>query len=325
LSEFWRERRVLLTGGGGFLGRVIRERLEREQPAEILAPRKGEIDLRDAAAVRAYLAARKPDLVIHAAAVVGGIGANRLHPGQFFYENAIMGIQLIEESRRAGIGKFVCIGTVCAYPKFAPIPFREDDLWNGFPEETNAPYGIAKKALLVQLQAYRDEYGCNGIFLLPVNLYGPGDNFDLTTSHVIPAMIRKFCEGRQRRASEVVLWGDGTPTREFIYVEDAADGIVTAAEKYEGREPVNIGSGEEVSIRHLAETIAERTGFQGTIAWDAEKPNGQPRRRLDVSRARECFGFRARVPLAEGLQRTIDWWEEASARSSRGVSPAERA
>jgi GDP-L-fucose synthase len=325
VNGFWPGRRVLLTGGGGFLGRVIRERLERERPAEILAPRREELDLRDAAAVRAFLAARKPDLIVHAAAVVGGIGANGLHPGRFFYENAIMGIQLIEEARRAGVAKFVCLGTVCAYPKFAPIPFREDDLWNGYPEETNAPYGIAKKALLVQLQAYRDEYGLNGIFLLPVNLYGPGDNFDLASSHVIPAMIRKFSEGRDRGKSEVVLWGDGSPTREFLYVDDAAEGIVAAAAGYDEREPVNLGSGQEVSIGELAETIAERTRFRGRIVWDSTKPNGQPRRRLDVSRAEERFGFRARTPLAVGLERTIDWFEAQASGRRRDGELAEHA
>ena len=309
MSEFWRSRRVLLTGGGGFLGTFIRKRLEREAPAAVLAPRKSELDLRDGGAIRAYLAAQKPDLIIHGAAVVGGIGANRLHPGSFFYENAIMGIQLIEEARRAGVAKFVCLGTICAYPKFAPIPFHEEDLWNGYPEETNAPYGIAKKALLVQLQAYRQEYGFNGIFLLPVNLYGPGDNFDLQSSHVIPAMIRKFVEARNRNEREVVLWGDGSATREFLYVEDAADGIVTAAEKYDGSEPVNLGRGEEIFIRDLAQTVAEKTGFQGTIVWDTTKPNGQPRRMLDVSRAREWFGFRANTSLADGLAKTIEWYE----------------
>jgi GDP-L-fucose synthase len=312
VNGFWQPRRVLLTGGGGFLGSFIRERLERERPAEIFAPRKNELDLRNAVAIREYLARHKPDLVIHAAAVVGGIGANRLHPGSFFYENAIMGIQLIEEARCAGVAKFVCLGTICAYPKFSPIPFREDDLWNGYPEETNAPYGIAKKALLVQLQAYRQEYGFNGIFLLPVNLYGPRDNFDLTSSHVIPAMIRKFVEARNRGEDEVVLWGDGTPTREFLFVEDAAEGIVAAAEKYEEGDPVNLGRGEEISIRDLAAIIAGRAGFRGTIRWDTTKPNGQPRRMLDVSRARERFGFQASTPFDAGLATTIQWFEAQS-------------
>ena len=309
MNEFWPARRVLLTGGGGFLGSFLRERLARERPAALLAPRKRELDLRDGQAIRAYLAAEKPDLIIHAAAVVGGIGANRMHPGSFFYENAIMGIQLIEEARRAGVGKFVCLGTICAYPKFTPVPFSEEDLWNGYPEETNAPYGIAKKALLVQLQAYREEYGFNGIFLLPVNLYGPRDNFDLETSHVIPAMIRKFIEARDRGDGEVVLWGDGSPTREFLYVEDAAEGIVLAAERYEGAEPVNVGSGHEIRISDLAGVIAGTVGYAGRIVWDATKPSGQPRRLLDVSRAERGFGFRAATSLEEGLARTIRWYE----------------
>jgi GDP-L-fucose synthase len=318
VNRFWSGRRVLLTGGGGFLGSFIRERLEREGPAEILAPRKNDLDLRDAAAVRAYLAERKPDLVIHAAAVVGGIGANRIHPGSFFYENAVMGIHLIEEARRAGVGKFVCLGTICAYPKFAPVPFREDDLWNGYPEETNAPYGIAKKALLVQLQAYRQEYGFDGIFLLPVNLYGPRDNFDLESSHVIPAMIRKFIEAKERGEAKVMLWGDGSPTREFLYVEDAAEAIVLAAERYDGAEPVNLGSGEEISIRDLAETIRALTGYEGMIEWDSTKPNGQPRRKLDVSRAAREFGFTARTPFAGGLAKTIEWFGKRRAAGTSG-------
>jgi GDP-L-fucose synthase len=308
-NGFWPARRVLLTGGGGFLGGFLRERLERERPAALLAPRKRELDLRDGQAIRAYLAAERPDLIIHAAAVVGGIGANRMHPGSFFYENAIMGIQLIEEARRAGVSKFVCLGTICAYPKFTPVPFSEEDLWNGYPEETNAPYGIAKKALLVQLQAYREEYGFNGIFLLPVNLYGPRDNFDLQTSHVIPAMIRKFVEARDRGDGEVVLWGDGSPTREFLYVEDAAEGIVLATERYEGAEPVNVGSGHEIRISDLAGVIAGAVGYAGRIVWDTTKPSGQPRRLLDVSRAERGFGFRAATSLEEGLARTIAWYE----------------
>jgi GDP-L-fucose synthase len=306
--SFWSDRRVLLTGGGGFLGGFLRARIERENPAVLFAPRASELNLLDPVTVRHWLSEHQPNLVIHAAAVVGGIGANREHPGRFFYENAVMGIHLIEEARLAGVEKFVCIGTVCAYPKFAPTPFREDDLWNGFPEETNAPYGIAKKALLVQLQAYRQEYGMNGIFLLPVNLYGPRDNFDLQTSHVIPAMIRKFVEAKEKGEPEVVLWGDGTPTREFLYVQDAANGIVAATERYDGHEPVNLGRGEEVSIRTLAETIARHTGYGGRVVWDSSQPNGQPRRMLEVSRAMEYFGFRALTSLEEGLQNTIAWY-----------------
>ncbi len=307
---FWMARRVLVTGGGGFLGRALVETLRRRGAGEILAPRAAELDLRERDAVRSFLAREKPDLVVHAAAVVGGIGANRAHPGRFFYENAIMGIQLIEEARIAGVGKFVCLGTICAYPKFAPVPFREDAIWDGYPEETNAPYGLAKKMLLVQLQAYRQEYGFDGIYLLPVNLYGPRDNVDLETSHVIPAMIRKFLEARAGGAGEVVLWGDGSPTREFLYVDDAAEGIAAAAEAYDGGDPVNLGSGEEIAIRDLARLVAQATGFTGAIRWDASKPNGQPRRRLDVSRAERLFGWKARTSLAEGLAATVRWFRE---------------
>ncbi|HEX2121172.1 MAG TPA: GDP-L-fucose synthase [Thermoanaerobaculia bacterium] len=311
MSEFWKSRRVFITGGGGFLGGFLRARLEREQPAEILAPRAAELDLREPQAVRDYLARHRPNLIVHAAAVVGGIGANRMHPGRFFYENAVMGIHLIEEARKAGVEKFVCLGTICAYPKFTPVPFREEELWNGYPEETNAPYGIAKKALLVQLQAYRQEYGFNGVFLLPVNLYGPRDNFDLETSHVIPAMIRKFVEANEAGETSVTLWGDGSPTREFLYVEDAAEGIVGAAERYDGAEPVNLGRGEEVSIRELATAIAQKTGFRGEIVWDTTKPNGQPRRMLDVTRAAQLFGFRAATSMDDGIGRTIEWYRES--------------
>jgi GDP-L-fucose synthase len=306
--SFWSGRRILVTGGGGFLGRSLVEALGRRGPRALLTPRSAQLDLRERDAVRAYLAHEKPDLIVHLAAVVGGIGANRAHPGLFFYENAIMGIQLIEEARRAGVGKLVCLGTICAYPKFTPVPFREDDLWSGYPEETNAPYGLAKKMLLVQLQAYREEYGFPGIYLLPVNLYGPGDHFDLEKSHVIPAMIRKFLEARESGAREVILWGNGSPTREFLYVEDAAEGILAAAERYDGAAPVNLGSGEEIAIRDLASLVARETGFGGGIRWDASKPNGQPRRKLDVTRAEQLFGWHSSVPLTEGLRRTIDWY-----------------
>jgi len=309
MSAFWPDCRVLLTGGNGFLGSVVRERIASRNPEALFTPRRDELDLRDVPAVRAWLQENRPNLVIHAAGVVGGIGANRKHPGLYFYENAVMGIHLIEEARLAGVEKFVCLGTVCAYPKFAPVPFREDDLWNGYPEETNAPYGIAKKALLVQLQAYRDEYGFNGVFLLPVNLYGPGDNFDLESSHVIPAMIRKFLEARDRGDATVTLWGDGSPTREFLYVDDAAEGIVIAAEKYDKGDPVNLGSGEEISIRDLARTIAETIGFRGEIVWDTTRANGQPRRKLEVSRAAIEFGFHARTSMKEGMAKTIAWYE----------------
>jgi len=311
MSDFWRDQRVLLTGGNGFLGSFVREALQRRGPREILTPRASELDLRDPLAVREWLRAKKPSLVIHAAAVVGGIGANQREPGRFFYENAVMGIHLIEESRLAAVAKFVCLGTICSYPKFAPIPFREDDLWNGYPEETNAPYGIAKKALLVQLQSYRDQYGFDGIFLMPVNLYGPRDNFDLESSHVIPAMIRKFVEAKERGLRQVVLWGDGSPTREFLYVEDAAECIVLAAESYESREPMNIGTGTDISIRDLAETIRRHTGFEGEIVWDTTRPNGQPRRRLDVTRAKHEIGFTAPTSFEEGLRKTVEWFRNA--------------
>lgn len=306
--SFWSGKRVLLTGGGGFLGSHLRERLEACQPAALFAPRAAELDLRDGQAITRYLLTNRPNLVIHGAAVVGGIGANRLHPGRFFYENALMGIQLIEESRLAGVEKFVCLGTVCAYPKFAAIPFREDEIWEGYPEETNAPYGLAKKMLLVQLQAYRQEYGFNGIYLLPANLYGPRDNFDLESGHVIPAMIRKFIEAVDRGVEVVTLWGDGTPTREFLFVSDAVDGVLAAAERYDDAEPVNLGTGNMVTIAELAETIARLSGFHGSIHWDTSLPGGQPKRQIDATRARERFGFAARVQLEEGLRQTIDWY-----------------
>jgi len=309
MANFWSDRRILLTGGGGFLGGRLAAELQQRNPAALFAPRASELDLREVSAVRAYLGENRPNLVIHAAAVVGGIGANYLHPGRFFYDNAVMGLHLIEESRVAGVGKFVCLGTVCAYPKHTPVPFREEDLWNGYPEETNAPYGLAKKMLLVQLQSYRQEYGFNGIFLLPVNLYGPRDNFDLETSHVIPAMIHKFIEARDRDEPTVTLWGDGSPTREFLYVEDAAKAVVMAAETYDKGDPVNVGSGEEISIRDLARTIAENVGFRGEIVWDVTKPNGQPRRKVDVSRAAAEFGFRATTSMKEGMAKTIAWYE----------------
>jgi len=309
---FWTGRRVLVTGGGGFLGQALVETLRAHGASDVLAPRAAALDLRERDAVREYLARERPAVLVHAAAVVGGIGANRAHPGRFFYENALMGIQIVEEARRAGVAKLVCLGTICAYPRLTPVPFREEDLWNGYPEETNAPYGLAKKMLLVQLQAYRREYGFDGIYLLPVNLYGPRDNFDLETSHVIPAMIRKFIEAKAAGEKEVVLWGDGSPTREFLYVDDAAEGIVAAAESYDGAEPVNIGSGEEISIRDLASLVGRETGYEGAVRWDAGRPNGQPRRKLDVSRAEKLFGWRAKTTLAEGLRKTIRWYRSAA-------------
>ena len=307
-------KRILVTGGAGFLGHHLIARLEKAGCHNIFAPRHSEYDLTSLDAVERMFDVHQPEIVIHLAAAVGGIGANRANPGRFFYENAIMGIQLIEVARRRGIEKTVVLGTICAYPKFTPVPFREDDLWNGYPEETNAPYGLAKKVLLVQCQAYREQYGMNAIFLLPVNLYGPRDNFDLHSSHVIPALIRKCVEAVEAGDQEIVLWGDGSPTREFLYVEDAAEGILLATEKYDGSDPVNLGSGMEISIRDLANTIAEMTGFEGRIVWDANQPNGQPRRRLDVSRAEREFGFRAATPFDVGLRKTIDWYL-SSARS----------
>ncbi len=315
--SFWERRRVLVTGGGGFFGRRLVRRLESERAAAVVAPRSSDYDLRDAAAIDRCLTDARPDVVVHAAASVGGIGANRSHPGKFFYDNAVMGIQLIEAARRFGVAKFVCLGTVCAYPGETPVPFREDDLWNGYPEPTNAPYGLAKKMLLVQLQAYRAEYGFAGIYLIPVNLYGPGDNFDPETSHVIPAMIRRLAEAAERHLPEVVLWGDGSPTREFLHVDDAAEAVVLAAERYDAPEPVNVGSGAEISIRDLAGTIARLTGFAGKIAWDPSKPNGQMRRRLDTSRARAAFGFAAKIPLDEGLAQTVAWWRDQGRAAGR--------
>jgi len=318
---WWTGKRVLVTGGAGFLGRQVVERISAGGASEVFVPRSVEFDLTRREEAERCLAAARPDVVIHAAAKVGGIGANRLHPGTFFRDNALMGIHLIEACRllppSRRVSKFVCLGTICAYPKFAPVPFREEDLWDGYPEETNAPYGIAKKALLVMLQGYRQEFGFAGIFLLPVNLYGPWDNFDLESSHVIPAMIRKFVEARRRGERSVTLWGDGSPTREFLYVEDAAEGILAAAERYDGEEPVNLGSGEEISIADLAGTVRRATGFTGDIVWDTTKPNGQPRRKLDVSRARDRFGWQATTPMAEGLRKTIDWY-----LTRRGVGSA---
>ena len=302
--------RILVTGGNGFLGRNVVAALQRHGAKSIFTPRSSEYDLRDRAAIRDCLETLQPDVVVHLAAVVGGIGANRAHPGSFLYENAIMGLELMEQSRQHDVQKFVQIGTVCSYPKFTPVPFREETLWDGYPEETNAPYGIAKKMLLVQGQAYRDEYGFNAVHLIPVNLYGPGDNFDPESSHVIPALIRKFEEARDRGEDEVVAWGTGSASREFLYVEDAAEGIALATERYDGSEPVNLGAGREITIRDLTETIGRLCGFQGTVRWDTTQPDGQPRRMLDTSRAQDYFGFTAQTSFEDGLKRTIEWWTE---------------
>ena len=306
--RFWSDKRVIVTGGSGFLGSYVLDVLRERGCREIIVPRSSEYDLRHQADVIRLYSDHSADIVLHLAASVGGIGANRSHPGSFFYDNLMMGVQLMEYARQFEIPKFVAVGTICAYPKFTPVPFREEDLWIGYPEETNAPYGLAKKMLLVQSQAYRQEYGYNSIYLLPVNLYGPRDNFDLETSHVIPAMIRKCLEARLMGGGMIRLWGDGSPTREFLYAEDAADGILKAAEHYNESEPVNIGSGHEISIRELSEKIRTLTGYTGEIVWDTSQPNGQPRRCLDVSRATERFGFTAQVSLSDGLRRTVDWY-----------------
>ncbi len=301
--------RIMVTGGAGFLGRQVVAKLEEHGAHNVFVVRSSEYDLREVDDVRKSLSDARPDVVIHLAAVVGGIGANRENPGRFLYENAVMGLHLLEEARRAGIEKVVTIGTVCSYPKFAPIPFHEDDLWNGYPEETNAPYGIAKKLLLAQGQAYRQQYGMNCVFLIPVNLYGPEDNFDPASSHVIPALVKKFVEARDAGEPSVEVWGTGSASREFVYVDDAAEGIALATERYDGDDPVNIGAGFEITIKELAELIKELTGFQGDLHWDTTKPDGQPRRMLDVSRARDRFGFEAQIGFREGLKATISWYE----------------
>jgi GDP-L-fucose synthase len=305
---FWTDKRVVVTGGSGFLGQYIVEALRATDVGEVFVPRSAEYDLRRIEAIKALLDEAQPDVIIHGAAVVGGIGANRERPAEFFYDNLLMGVQLMHEAWQRGVEKFVSIGTVCAYPKFAQVPFKEDEIWMGYPEETNAPYGLAKKMLLVQGDAYRQQYGFNSIFLLPTNLYGPGDNFDPASSHVIPALIRKCVEAKINGEDKIVVWGDGSPTREFLYVEDAARGILMAAERYNDSEPVNLGTSNEISIRDLAEKIADLTGFEGQLEWDTSKPNGQPRRKLDTSRAKEAFGFESEANFDAGLQRTIDWY-----------------
>jgi len=316
MTDFWPGRRVMVTGGGGFLGRAVVRRLEASGTSEIFVPRSADYDLRTRDGIERALADGRPELVIHLAGVVGGIGANRESPGRFFYENAIMGIELMERARLAGVVKYVQVGTVCSYPKFTPVPFHEDNLWNGYPEETNAPYGLAKKMLLVQGQGYRQQYGFNVIHLIPVNLYGPGDNFDPASSHVIPALIKKCVDAREAGLDHIDVWGTGAASREFLYVDDAAEGMVLAAERYDGAEPVNLGVGREITIRELVELIARLTGFEGEIRWDTSKPDGQPRRALDTSRARQRFGFVAGTSFEDGLRRTIDAYQ-ANGRSGR--------
>ena len=316
-NSFWQDKRVIVTGGAGFLGSFVIAKLKERGATDIFIPHIEDYDLTDRDSIKKLFDDTLGDgfdaknvVIIHLAANVGGIGANREHPAEFFYDNLMMGVELMHQAWQLGVGKFVAIGTVCAYPKFTPVPFKEENLWDGYPEETNAPYGLAKKMMLVQAQAYRQQYGFNAIYLLPVNLYGPGDNFNLQTSHVIPALIRKAIEAQERGEKELPVWGDGSPTREFLFVEDAADGIVTAAEKYNGSEPVNLGSGYEISIKDLTEMIQRQTGFEGKLIWQTDKPNGQPRRGLDVSRAKEYFGWQAQVPFEEGMRRTIEWFKE---------------
>ena len=307
--KFWKDKRVVVTGGAGFLGQVVVEELRTKGCKHITVPRSSQFDLRKTSAIRKLYAQARPDMVIHLAAVVGGIGANRENPGKFFYDNLMMGVELMEQARQMEIAKFVAIGTICAYPKFCPVPFKEDTIWDGYPEETNAPYGLAKKMLLVQSQAYRQQYGFNSIYLLPVNLYGPGDNFDPKSSHVIPALIRKCVEARERGDDHITVWGTGRATREFLYVDDAARGIVLAAEKFNSSEPVNLGAGFEISIKKLTQLIVKLTKFKGKIIWDKTKPDGQPRRCLDTTRARKEFGFEAKVSFEVGLKKTIAWYE----------------
>lgn len=309
-ADYWTGKSVMVTGGAGFLGsHLVEELKQRADDVDVFVPRSDEYDLREKSAIKRTLRDSDPDIVLHLAATVGGIGANRANPGKYFYENAVMGIELMEKARVHGVEKFTILGTICSYPKHTPLPFSEDDLFKGYPEETNAPYGIAKKALLTQSQAYREQYGFNSIYLMPVNLYGPGDDFDLETSHVIPAIIRKCVEARERGDQSITAWGTGEPTREFLYVKDAADGILTATERYDDSDPVNLGSGMEISIRNLVETIANVTEFRGDIKWDTSKPDGQPRRKLDTSRARERFDWKATTDFREGLERTVEWYE----------------
>lgn len=314
-ASYWQSRRVCVTGGAGFLGSFVTEKLRQRGAQDVFIPHYEQYDLVKPQDVDRLLDDARPEVIIHLAAHVGGIGANRLHPAEFFYDNLMMGVQLMHQAWKRGVEKLVALGTVCAYPKFTPVPFREDDLWNGYPEETNAPYGLAKKMLLVQAQAYRQQYGFNAIFLLPVNLYGPRDNFDLRSSHVIPALIRKCIEAQESGQTTVEVWGDGSPTREFLYVEDAAEGILLATELYDGSDPVNLGSGFEISIRDLAELIRRLTGFEGRLVWNTDQPNGQPRRALDTRRAEQYFGFKAVTNFEEGLRRTIDWYRQQRSKT----------
>jgi len=309
-ANFWNNKKVCVTGGAGFLGQVVVRKLEERGAKDVFIPTIEKYDLTDLEDINRMLEDARQDLIIHLAAQVGGIGANREHPAEFFYNNLMMGVQLMHRAWETGVNKFVAIGTICAYPKFTPVPFKEENLWDGYPEETNAPYGLAKKMLLVQAQSYREQYGYNALFLLPVNLYGPGDNFNPLSSHVIPALIRKCIEAKDEGRDEIVVWGDGSPTREFLYVEDAAEGILLASEKYNKSDPVNLGAGFEISIKDLVEMIAKKTDFTGKLVWDTSKPNGQPRRRLATERAFEEFGFKAQMPFEKGLENTIEWFKE---------------